>query len=44
VATFVDHVLSLLKAEGVQRPFVVPGGGGTIDLLDTSEYGRYFKE
>jgi hypothetical protein len=41
---FVELISTLLKPEGVQRRFGVPGGGGTIDLFDGSENGRYFNE
>jgi acetolactate synthase I/II/III large subunit len=37
VATVVELISGLLKREGVQYLFGIPGGGGTIDLLDATE-------
>ena len=35
--TVVELISRMLKREGVQYLFGVPGGGGTIDLLDATE-------
>src|SRR3972149_1116914 len=35
--TVVDLISTLLKREGVRYVFGIPGGGGTIDLLDATE-------
>lgn len=35
--TVVELISTLLKREGVQYLFGIPGGGGTIDLLDATE-------
>jgi acetolactate synthase I/II/III large subunit len=35
--TVVELISTLLKREGVQYIFGIPGGGGTIDLLDATE-------
>jgi thiamine pyrophosphate-dependent acetolactate synthase large subunit-like protein len=32
----------MLKREGVQYLFGIPGGGGTINLLDASQYAAQF--
>jgi len=37
VATVVELIATMLKREGVQHIFGIPGGGGTIDLLDVTE-------
>jgi acetolactate synthase-1/2/3 large subunit len=37
VATVVELIAGMLKREGVQYIFGIPGGGGTIDLLDAAE-------
>ncbi len=35
--TVVELISTLLKREGVRYLFGIPGGGGTIDLLDATE-------
>ena len=50
MATVVELISTILKREGVQYLFGIPGGGGTIDLLATPSSsmpfascdGRYF--
>lgn len=37
MATVVELISAMLKREGVQYLFGIPGGGGTIDLLDATE-------
>ena len=37
MATVVELISTVLKREGVQYLFGIPGGGGTIDLLDATE-------
>lgn len=37
MASVVELISTLLKREGVQYLFGIPGGGGTIDLLDATE-------
>ena len=37
MATVVELISTILKREGVQYLFGIPGGGGTIDLLDATE-------
>ena len=37
MATVVDLIATMLKREGVQYLFGIPGGGGSIDLLDATE-------
>jgi acetolactate synthase I/II/III large subunit len=37
VASVVELISTLLKREGVRYIFGIPGGGGTIDLLDATE-------
>ena len=37
MATVVELISTMLKREGVQYLFGIPGGGGTIDLLDATE-------
>lgn len=37
MTTVVELVSTLLKREGIQYVFGIPGGGGTIDLLDATE-------
>ena len=37
MATVVELISIMLKREGVQYLFGIPGGGGTIDLLDATE-------
>ncbi len=37
MATVVELIATMLKREGVQYIFGIPGGGGTIDLLDATE-------
>ena len=33
----VELIAGMLKREGVQHIFGIPGGGGSIDLLDATE-------
>ena len=43
MATVVELIASFLKQEGIEYIFGIPGGGGTIDLLDaTDEAGIQF--
>ncbi len=37
MANVVELIATMLKREGVQYIFGIPGGGGTIDLLDATE-------
>ncbi len=37
MANVVELIATMLKREGVQYLFGIPGGGGTIDLLDATE-------
>ncbi len=37
MASVVELIATMLKREGVQYLFGIPGGGGTIDLLDATE-------
>jgi len=37
MATVVELIATMLKREGIQHIFGIPGGGGTIDLLDATE-------
>jgi len=37
LATVVELISTMLKREGVRYLFGIPGGGGTIDLLDATE-------
>ena len=37
MATVVELISTMLKREGVQHIFGIPGGGATIDLLDATE-------
>ncbi|HEV8343731.1 MAG TPA: thiamine pyrophosphate-binding protein [Candidatus Binatia bacterium] len=37
MTTVVQLISNMLKREGVQYLFGIPGGGGTIDLLDATE-------
>ena len=37
MATVVDLIAAAMKQEGIEYVFGIPGGGGTIDLLDATE-------
>lgn len=37
MANVVELITTMLKREGLQYIFGIPGGGGTIDLLDATE-------
>lgn len=37
MANVVELIATMLKREGVRYIFGIPGGGGTIDLLDATE-------
>ena len=37
MANVVELIATMLKREGVQYIFGIPGGGATIDLLDATE-------